>query len=36
MLSREKFKGGRGFSLIIEERGAGLFETVIREAGGSK
>ena len=29
-----KFKGGRRFSLIREERGAGLFETIIREAGG--
>ena len=28
------FKGGRRFSLIREERGAGLFETIIREAGG--
>ena len=27
------FKGGRRFSLIREERGAGLFEIIIREAG---
>ena len=30
----EKFKEGRRFSLIREERGAGLFETIVREAGG--
>ena len=30
----KKFKGGRKFSLIREERGAGLFETIVREAGG--
>ena len=28
------FKGGRRFALIREERGAGLFETITREAGG--
>ena len=26
--------GGRRFSLIREERGAGMFETIVREAGG--
>ena len=31
---REKFKEGRRFSLIREERGAGLFEIIVREAGG--
>ena len=32
--ARENFKGGRRFSLMMEERGAGLFETITREAGG--
>ena len=30
------FEGGRRFSLIREERGPGLFETIIREAGGRR
>ena len=32
--TREKFKGDRRFSLMMEERGAGLFETITKEAGG--
>ena len=30
------FKGGRRFSVIREERGAGLFETIRQEAGGRR
>ena len=34
MLDKKKFKECWRFSLIREERGTGLFETVVREAGG--
>ena len=33
-MPEKKFKGGLRFSLMMEERSAGLFETLTREAGG--